>query len=790
MGTSAFETVDRRQIESLKLEVLSYRHKRTGARHFHFDTNDSNNAFLVAFLTMPQDSTGVAHILEHTALCGSERFPVRDPFFGMLKRSLQTFMNAFTASDWTAYPFATQNAQDFDNLLQVYLDAAFFPQLTALDFAQEGHRLELVDPANPESELVLKGVVYNEMKGAMSPPVSQVHQALQSELFPSITYHYNSGGDPEDIPNLSHADLIAFHQRHYHPSNAVFMTYGNFPVEQHHERFEELALQHFEHLEHGLAVPPEQRYSAPKVVAQEFAIDGDENPNETHVVMGWLLGSSSDLRDMLRAQLLNSVLLEHSGSPLRAALETTDLGAAPSELSGLDDGCREATFVVGLEGTNAEHAEAIEALILAVLNEVAERGVAAEEIDSCLHQLELGQREVGGDYFPYGLNLMVRALSNTIHGGTPAAVLDIDAELDQLRLDCVDPGFISNLVSDLLINNTHRIRLTMSPSRDLTESRETRMRSKLDVLRAELDADAIARIDAQAKALQALQDKPDDSHLLPAVGISDIPADISIPDAVDSRIGATPASSYDASTNGLVYAQIVTDVPDLPTALDVRLPLFGDLVTEVGAGARDYRSNQAWQVAVTGGISAGTSLRCDPDDPAIALQYYSVRGKALARNSDALIELLTDTLARARFDEPARLRELVSQLRAHEEARLTDAGHMLALAAANDGLTPVGTMNERRGGLTAVAELKALDSALVSDAAVATLRDECEQLRDHLARAPRRVVLVSEAERHETLQDAFLRQLSTLPRTEAAHMRCQWLSAERQRMSPGSSIHR
>jgi len=764
LGTNAFESVGIRQIESLKLEVQSYRHKRTGARHFHLRTDDTNNAFLVAFLTMPQDSSGVAHILEHTALCGSQRFPVRDPFFGMLKRSLQTFMNAFTASDWTAYPFATQNRQDFDNLLQVYLDAAFFPKLTTLDFAQEGHRLEFEDPQDPDSALVFKGVVYNEMKGAMSPPSAQVHQALQSHLFPTITYHHNSGGDPQNIPELSHADLQAFHRRHYHPSNAVFMTYGNFPVEHHHERFEELALNQFDALDHGLAVPPEQRFTKPIAIDSEFTVDGEENPDESHVVLGWLLGSSGDLRYILRAQLLNSILLEHSGSPLRAALETSDLGAAPSELCGLDDGCREATFALGLEGTNPEHADAIEALIWAVLNQVAVDGVPGEEIESCLHQLELGQREVGGDHFPYGLNLMVRALSNTIHGGDPASTLDIDSELQQLREDSAAPGFVQELISTLLLNNPHRVRLTMHPSRRLTDTREQQLRDKLSALRATLDNDALVEIQAQADALVALQDRPDDSHLLPSVGIADIPEDIAIPVGRIEQVGNTPAHIYDASTNGLVYAQIVSDLPQLSAGLESRLALFCDLVTEVGASARDYRANQAWQVAVTGGVSATASLRSDPTDPATVLQFYTLRAKALARNTDALVALLTDTLARARFDEPARIRELVAQLRAHEEARLTDAGHVLALAAANDGLTPVGTIHERRNGLSAVAQLKALDDSLSDDAAVAELVSDLEQLRDALASAPRRLVIVSEAERQEQLRAAFERELSTLPR--------------------------
>ncbi len=231
MSHPAFSLLRQVRINNLNLEVQEYHHLVTGARHLHLAAEDDNNAFLVAFLTVPQDSTGVAHILEHTSLCGSQRYPVRDPFFLMTRRSLNTFMNAFTASDWTAYPFASQNVKDFHNLLQVYLDAVFFPKLEEIDFAQEGCRIEFVTPDDPQSPLIYKGIVFNEMKGAMSAPINMLWHHLHHHLFPTTTYHYNSGGNPLEIPKLTHAQLKAFHATHYHPSNAIFMTYGNRPAE-------------------------------------------------------------------------------------------------------------------------------------------------------------------------------------------------------------------------------------------------------------------------------------------------------------------------------------------------------------------------------------------------------------------------------------------------------------------------------------------------------------------------------------------------------------------------------
>jgi len=241
----AFTWIRSERIESLNVIIEEYRHIKTGAMHYHIDADNNENVFLVAFRTVPMDSTGVAHILEHTALCGSKKYPVRDPFFMMIRRSLNTFMNAFTSSDWTAYPFSSQNRKDFSNLLDVYLDAAFFSRLDELDFLQEGHRVEFKQADNPQSELEFKGVVFNEMKGAMSSPVSVLWQTLSEHLYPTTTYHYNSGGEPVDIPDLTYQQLKSFYQTHYHPSNAVFMTFGDIPAYEHQKQFEEKALSHF-----------------------------------------------------------------------------------------------------------------------------------------------------------------------------------------------------------------------------------------------------------------------------------------------------------------------------------------------------------------------------------------------------------------------------------------------------------------------------------------------------------------------------------------------------------------
>jgi hypothetical protein len=778
MTHPAFELIRREHVPSLNVTLEQYRHTATAASHIHLASADSNNAFLVALPTVPRDSTGVAHVLEHVSLCGSERYPVRDPFFMMLRRSLNTFMNAFTSSDWTAYPFATQNRKDFDNLLGVYLDAVFFPLLDPLDFSQEGHRLEFEEPSDPDSPLTIRGVVYNEMKGAMSAPVAQVAQALQSKIFPTVTYHYNSGGDPEEIPRLDYQQLKDFHARHYHPSNALFMTFGNFPVEEHHATFESDVLSRFDRVVRDVDIPDERRYSQPLVVEGSYSLDDDEDTGKkTHVVIGWLLGRSDDLPEMLQAHLLSGVLLDNSASPLRKLLETTDLGSAPSELCGLDDSTREATFQCGLEGTDPECAEAIEQQVLGVLECVARDGVPLEQVESVLHQVELAQREIGGGRFPYGLQLMMRVMPAYLHGGDPVMALDIDDTLAELRHAIEDPAFIKNLTRRLLLDNPHRVRLTMTPDSEMSGRRAALLAEQLQARKRRLDADEGKRIVEQAAALKARQEQKEDAELLPRVGLEDVPEDRAIPEGSLQQVGGMPLAWYGRGTNGLVYQQLVIDLPGLAPELIDALGLFCDCITEVGCGDQDYLRVQARQAAVSGGLSARISYRSHVDDLTRVHGLFVLSGKALARNEKKLASLLKDTLEGARFDELTRLRELIAQFHAMAEASLTQSGHSLAMSAASAGLAPAALLDHRWDGLEGLRRLKVLEAALADDNELADFAGKLARLRDKLLAAPRQVLLVGEPDRGESMRASLAELWGDAPQSNAGRHRafsCTW----------------
>lgn len=741
----AFVSVRQVPIESLNLTVEHFEHRDTGAVHYHLASENTENVFIVALRTVPHDSTGVAHVLEHTALCGSKRYPVRDPFFMMLRRSLNTFMNAFTSSDWTAYPFASQNRKDFRNLLDVYLDAVFFSRIDELDFRQEGHRVEFSEPDNADSELVFKGIVFNEMKGAMSSVPSTLWQALCHHLFPTNTYHYNSGGDPAHIPDLSYRELREFYTSHYHPSNAIFMTFGDIPAAEHQAVFEAQALQHFERLDERIAVKLEQRLPAPLRAQETYAFDEESSTEQqTHLVIGWLLGDSTDLMAMLEAQLLSSVLLDNSASPLQKALETTDLGTAPSPLCGLEDSLRELVFCCGIEGSDAAKVDDLESLVMSVLESVAEDGVPQSQLEAVLHQLELHQREISGDGMPYGLSLILQALGPATHYADPIGVLDLDPVIADLRERIADPTYIQGLARRLLLDNNHRVTLVMSPDKGLSEQKREAERSRLATLKDSMSDTQKQQVITQAAALLERQAQQDDPEILPKVTLEDVPE--TLPElSYDERIvhGRT-VTCYEQGTNGLTYQQLSCALPDMSDDELHLLPQLTGMATELGLGDADYLSTQLRQAAGVGSISFYTSMRGSVHSEQQLCASLVLSSKALLRQAKEQSALMRDTLLSLRFDEEPRIRELIAQQRSRREQSITGQGHSLALSAACAGMSPLARLHHELSGLAGISALRKLDSSLDSAVELSRFAEGLGALHNKLREANWEGLVVAE----------------------------------------------
>ncbi|WP_111859641.1 insulinase family protein [Acinetobacter sp. CFCC 10889] len=744
----AFQLVRQHHVEALDILVSEYKHKVTGAVHFHLATEHDENVFLVAFRTQPMDSKGEAHILEHTALCGSEKFPVRDPFFLMIRRSLNTFMNAFTAADWTAYPFATQNRKDFQNLLEVYMDAAFAANLNPLDFAQEGIRIELEN-----GEPVYKGVVFNEMKGAMSSPSDQLYHQLAHHLFPKTTYHYNSGGDPKDIPDLTYDELVTFYKSHYHPSNAVFMTFGNQTAYDLQEQFETLALSKFEKGE-TLYSKAEQRLTAPIAVQESYALDGDDLKDKTYHVLSWLLPEASNIKVRLGMRLVEGILLENSASPLRHYLETCGYAQSTGPFMGVDDSNFEMTFYCAVQGSNPEHAEEFKNGVLNILQQAASRPADAEIVEAILHQIELHQREINGDGTPYGLSLILNGLGSAIHHNDPVHVWDVDTAIAEVKEELKDPMWLSNLIQTYLLDNPHRVQLTLVPDANKSAQEAADEKQRLAKIGAALSEEQKAEIVAQTEALKIRQETEDDLNLLPKVGLEDIPADLQIVQGqlreIISNQVDTPLNLYHAGTNGIYYQQVLIQIPDQI----VKSPYFNllsVLMGEVGAGQYDYLELQQLQTAVSGGLGMGASLRSKTDDKGKITAWLTLTTKSLSDKLDA-IGLLKLAFEQLRFDEKDRILELLQQRKTRWASRLSGSGHSYAMQIASRNSSALAQRDYQNTGLGALNWLAELVAKIEKDTVeFDALIDELKAIHRGLMLAPKQFLLVCEEHHSERL---------------------------------------
>lgn len=744
----AFQLIRQHHVEALDILVSEFKHKVTGAIHYHLATEHDENVFLVAFRTQPMDSKGEAHILEHTALCGSEKFPVRDPFFLMIRRSLNTFMNAFTAADWTAYPFATQNKKDFQNLLSVYLDAAFAANLNPLDFAQEGIRIELED-----GQPVYKGVVFNEMKGAMSSPSDQLYHQLAHHLFPETTYHYNSGGDPKDIPDLTYQELVDFYKSHYHPSNAVFMTFGNTSAYELQEQFEKLALSKFDK---GTTIysKPEKRLTQPLEVTETYAVDSEDLKDKTYHIISWLLPQSSEIKLRLGMRLVEGVLLENSASPLRHYLETCGYAQSTGPIMGVDDSNFEMTFYCGIQGSNPEHSEAFKNGVLNVLREVASKPIDQDIVDAILHQIELHQREISGDGTPYGLTLILNGLSSAIHHSDPIHVWDVDSAIEQVKEELKDPMWLSNLIQTYLLDNPHRVQMTLVPDATKSIKEAEAEKVRLAEIGEKLTEDDRAKIIAETEALKARQETADDLDLLPKVGLEDIPAELAIVQGqlheVISNGIDTPLNLYHAGTNGLYYQQVLIQIPDAI----VQSPYFNllsILMGEVGAGDYNYLQLQQLQTAVSGGLGMGASLRSKVDDKGKISAWLTLTTKSLSHNLEA-IGLLKLAFEKLRFDEKDRIIELLQQRKTRWASRISGSGHSYAMQIASRNMSALANRDYHNTGLGALNWLGDLVAKIEKDEALyAEFISELQTIHRALLLAPKQFLLVCEEQHSERL---------------------------------------
>lgn len=706
-------------------------HTDTGARHIHISIDDKENTFSVAFKTVPVDSTGVAHILEHTVLCGSKKFPVRDPFFSMLKRSLSTFMNAFTASDWTMYPFSTQNKKDFYNLADVYMDSAFFPKIDELSFKQEGYRIEIKDDNlkdtstthNMPSGLVYKGVVYNEMKGAMSSPDQVMVRSLLNAMYPDTTYKNNSGGDPSEIPHLTYDQLREFHARHYHPSNAFFYTYGDLSLEDHLSYISEKILAKFKKIDPRTTVPCQPRWTLPKTFTYYYPV----LPNETdqkkcQACLAWLLADIRDSFEVFALTILEQILLGNSASPLRKALIDSGLGTALCDGTGYDSDNRDTMFVAGLKDIKEEDASKIESIITDVLVNLVTKRIDPEIIESAIHQIEFSKKEVTNAPYPYGIKLLLSFAGTWFHGGEPENILQINNYLEQIRAKIRKEHFFENMIKKYFLNNSHKAVLKLVPDKMLAQKEQKRVEEELAEIKKRLKPDELGKIIKDAKELKKRQEQKENLSCLPTLELEDIPPSVRIVKEEDS-FAHLPGVFYNQPTAGIFYFSLAAGTGILEKRLIRLVPFFCRAFTRVGTAIHDYTEMARRIDRYTGGIGLSASARTGFNEKGDCIPYISFSGKCLDRNRKEMFKIIDELLCQIRFSDLARLKNILLEYRAGLESMIVHNGHALAMSLASRKFSRTCALGELWNGVHQLKTIKDLTDN-ITDKGLKTLSDD------------------------------------------------------------------
>ncbi|XP_048577548.1 presequence protease, mitochondrial isoform X1 [Nematostella vectensis] len=698
-------------IQELSLVSVELIHDATGAQHLHIARDDSNNVFGVGLRTTPLDSTGVPHILEHTALCGSEKFPCRDPFFKMLNRSLATFMNAFTASDFTMYPFSTQNSKDYFNLLSIYLDAVFFPRLRELDFWQEGWRMENEDLSASSSALTFKGVVFNEMKGALSTPESVFVTQAQKLLLPSHTYSHISGGDPLHIPDLTWEQLKKFHATHYHPSNARFYTYGDIPLEEHLQHISSLALQRFDKLQTETEIPHEERWSEAREAHVTCPIDpmAADPDKQTTVSRSYLVASTTDPFESFILGILSSLLIGGPTSPFYQALIEPNIGSDFSPGVGYDNGTKDASFSIGLQGIKKEDVEKVKEIIKTTFDKVVEEGFPKERIASILHRVELSVKHQSSNF---GLGLMMSLMHPWTHGGDPTEYLQINKYMEKFKA-CMeeDEKFLENKVREYFVDNTHNLTLVMSPDAEYEAKLAKLEKAKLEKMTSSLTDDDKENIYKKCLELASQQNTTEDLSCLPVMHISDIDPKIKRVVLDECIVAGVPAQFSEQPTNSVTYFRAISSTTDIPDELHPYLPLFCYVITKMGAGNLDYKEMAQLIERRTGGLSVGTHICTNHTDPMKYEQGVMFSSHCLDKNLPHMFYLWGEIFGSPRFKDQERLRTLINMLASDLASSIAQSGHSYAVSLASSSLTPAARLDEVLGGLSQVVFMKQLVDA-------------------------------------------------------------------------------
>lgn len=750
----AFKQTRLHPVPALRAVVEEYEDSHFGARHIHLRTDDQEMVFLVAFPTIPETSDGRAHILEHLSLCGSARFPVRDPFFSMTRRSLG-WMNALTYPEKTVYPFATTDSTDFFNLLDVYLDAAFFPTLDYYDFLQEGWRYALED-----GKLAIQGVVFNEMKGAFSDPIRALDQGINQHLFQNTTYMMESGGDPLDIPSLSHAALKAFHAKHYHPSQAVFMTAGKVDIAAVQAIITERVLTKLPGRSDRMLPQLAAAWAAPKQTT--IVIPAQEgNDSKYGFQMSWLLGESSDPVGNIRAKLLEAGLLGDASAPLSRAMESAGFGR-PSALNHAETSSRQITFHVGMEGLKKSEIIKARTRIWNALEKTAVDGVPSSTLQASLRDLRFHQREIKGGGLPYGLHLLLNALPFEMNGGDIMQAFDAEPVLQQFDDEIKDPAFFKGLVQALLDSPT-RLESSVLAEASYGTDRIEKETARLTEIENNLSSEERTRIIAESAELLQRQRQTVNKDVLPRIR----PTDVSLTPKPSFPIAEPDQGAIilPIASNGVSYASILFNVSDFSEDEWCWLNLYAGLIPDIGVGNKNYEIASAWRQDMVPDFEVNLDVH-QPLSIAAGL-HISVEfsAKGLREEQDQITQALHETIADVRFDELDRLVFLIDSMVRDVQSDLAEDGSRYAALAASAPLSRSSQFEEAVFGAPGLTFYRHLQEQITDEKGIQAIADKLKELHQKIISGPVTVLAAAEPAVVSAFGKSLVSAFTMQPRT-------------------------
>lgn len=674
-----YEILDEHRVEDVQSDGFILRHKKSGARIAILSNNDDNKVFYIGFRTPPEDETGVPHIIEHTTLCGSKKFPVKDPFIELAKGSLNTFLNAMTYPDKTVYPVASCNDQDFKNLMDVYLDAVFNPNITKYEeiFKQEGWHYELT---GKDDELKINGVVYNEMKGAYSSPDEVLSSQIYRSLFPDNTYSKDSGGNPEYIPKLTYEAYLDFYHKYYHPSNSYIYLYGDMDVVERLEWLDKEYLSLYDYKKVNSEINKQPAFDEIKNVEAQYSITMDDSQeNKTYLSYNRVVGDSLDEMLYQAFDVLDYALVSSPGAPVKQAL--IDAGIGDDVYGSYDAGILQPVFSFVAKNANASQADEFESIIESTLKEVVKTGINKEALLAGINSSEFKFREADFGQFPKGLLFGLNCLDSWLFDDMkPFIHLECLGTFAKLR-KAVDTDYFEKLIQEYLLDNTHGSSVTVKPKRGLGNEREEALAKELSDYKASLSDEEIKKLIEDTEHLKKYQEEPssdEDLRKLPMLTRADMKKNAMPFSNIEDELLDVKVVRHDIESNGIDYISFLFDAGDFAQSELGYLGFFTNVLGLVSTEKYSYTDLANATNIYTGGISTGTASHPDIKDRNNFVFKFEVKLKVLEKNLDKALELMEQMLLSSDFTDTKRLGELVAQIKARLQANLSSSGHLVA----------------------------------------------------------------------------------------------------------------